>query len=120
MTEPIRECPYCRELVNASAIKCPRCFTVLDRAAYLRESLGGFGHWIAERLEWSRRQQNKKFLGVCSAIGTWTGIPLLPIRALFVYLSLTGNHGLLAYVLLFLFMPDRKQAELARQEKTEE
>src|SRR5207248_2621546 len=105
MGEPIRECPYCRELVNERAIKCPRCFTVLDRVEYLRQSAGGFGYWLAERLEWSRRQKCRKLLGVCAYLASATGLPKIVVRLIFFYLTLTGNHGLLIYVLLFMFLP---------------
>ncbi|MBI4872831.1 MAG: PspC domain-containing protein [Candidatus Riflebacteria bacterium] len=106
MDDPILECPYCRELVKAGAIKCPRCFTVLDRVAYLRQNLGGFGFWLANRLDWCRRQKGRWFLGVCVALNARTGFPLVLLRLLFVLLALTGNHGFTIYVILFLFLPD--------------
>lgn len=106
MEEPLVECPYCREIVKAGIIKCPRCLTVLDRVAYLRQNLGGFGCWLANRLDWCRRQKGRRFLGVCVALNARTGFPLVLLRLLFVLLALTGNHGFLIYLLLFLFLPD--------------
>ncbi len=106
MGEPIQECPYCKEMVKAKAIKCPRCYTVLDRVAYIRESFGGTGAWLANRLDWSRRQQNKLFLGVCSSLAQRTSIPVAMLRVLFVFLALTGGHGVLVYTLLFLLLPE--------------
>lgn len=120
MSEPIRECPYCREMVRLEAIKCPRCFTVLDRAAYLRASMGGFGGWLADRLEWSRRQPRRKFLGVCSALSRRTTVPLALFRLIFIFLTLTGNHGFLVYLLLFAVLPEAPACVVEKKGEREE
>lgn len=55
------------------------------------------------------RDPNQAWLGgVAAGISAYTGLPVLLIRALFVALSFVGGLGIVAYLLLWLVLPEAK------------
>jgi phage shock protein C len=52
-----------------------------------------------------RSQQDRWLGGVCAGLARYAGLEAWLVRLLFVALLLMGGFGVLAYVLLWIFMP---------------
>ena len=52
-----------------------------------------------------RSQQDRWLGGVCAGLARYAGLEAWLVRLLFVALMLMGGFGVLAYVLLWIFMP---------------
>lgn len=57
-----------------------------------------------KKLYRSRTQRN--IAGVCGGLAEYFNIDVTLVRILFVVLTLTGGPGLLAYIILWLIMPE--------------
>lgn len=61
----------------------------------------------------------KKMLGgVCAGFGYWLGWPTWLLRALWVILVLFAGTGVLAYIVLWIFMPATHQLPSDYDERT--
>lgn len=54
-----------------------------------------------------RSESNKMVMGVCGGIGEYLGIDPTLIRLGWIFFSLLGGSGLLAYILATLVMPEQ-------------
>jgi phage shock protein PspC (stress-responsive transcriptional regulator) len=88
----MKDCPYCSEPIQESAVKCRYCGSSLQPSAFHRE--------------WYRSRQGRKIAGVCAGLAEEFGIAATPIRAAFVLLILgSGGMGILLYIVLWVLMP---------------
>ena len=53
-----------------------------------------------------RSRRNRIFLGICGGIGEYFGIDPTVVRAAWIIFCAIGVSGLLAYLLIALFMPE--------------
>ncbi len=54
-----------------------------------------------------RRSQDEKMLaGVCGGFAEWLGWDPTAVRALYVLASLLGGAGILAYIILWIIIPE--------------
>lgn len=54
-----------------------------------------------------RRSQHNRFVaGVCGGFADWLGWDPTAVRALYVLASLIGGAGILAYIILWIVIPD--------------
>lgn len=52
-----------------------------------------------------RSQSQKMIAGVCGGLGQYLGLDPTVVRLVFVLMALGGGHGVLIYLLLWLFVP---------------
>lgn len=52
-----------------------------------------------------KKSQDRKIAGVCAGIAEYAGWTAIQIRILFIIFTGLGGGGLLAYILLAIFMP---------------
>jgi phage shock protein PspC (stress-responsive transcriptional regulator) len=97
----MKNCPYCAEPIQDSAIKCRYCGSNLQGGVLSRE--------------WYRSRRGKKIAGVCAGLAEEFGISTTPIRLAFILLTLIGGPGIILYIILWVVMPyrDAPRAQLA-------
>ncbi len=59
----------------------------------------------------SRSQDDVMIAGVAAGVANYLNIDPIIVRLVFVLLALTGGHGLLLYLILWLVMPQESIAE---------
>src|SRR5215470_5484269 len=92
----MKNCPYCAEPIQESALKCRYCGSSLHGSALQRE--------------WYRSAAGKKIAGVCAGLAEAFGIAVTPIRIAFVLLTLFSlGTGVILYVVLWVVMPLREE-----------
>jgi phage shock protein PspC (stress-responsive transcriptional regulator) len=91
----MKNCPYCAEPIQDSAIKCRYCGSSLQGGALSRE--------------WYRSRRGKKIAGICAGLAEEFGISTTPIRLAFVLLTLIGGPGIILYIILWVVMPYRAE-----------
>lgn len=99
------ECPYCRTENAEDASKCAACAS-----------------WIVEKppvREWTRAREGRRLAGVCRGLADRFGVPVAALRLLFLGSVLFGGWGVLAYLALWLSMPERPGAALATTPRPE-
>jgi phage shock protein PspC (stress-responsive transcriptional regulator) len=96
--ESPRPCPYCAEPISPAAVRCPHCRSHLS----LRDPRG-----------WHRSQPGRKIAGVCAAVAHGLAVPVTPVRLAFVVLTLFHLTGIIAYVALWLIIPEQPGQEPA-------
>lgn len=95
----MKDCPYCAEPIQDSAVKCRYCGSTLLASALQRE--------------WYRSPHGKKIAGVCAGLAETFGIAATPIRIAFVLLTLFSlGTGFILYIVLWLVMPMREEAKV--------
>jgi len=57
-----------------------------------------------------RSQKDRMIGGVCGGLGEYFGIDPTIVRLLFVFFSLTGGPGLIAYLIFLIVVPDQSSA----------
>ena len=102
----MKNCPYCAESIQDSAVKCRYCGSSLQGGMLSRE--------------WYRSRRGKKIAGVCAGLAEEFGMSTTPIRIAFILLTLIGGPGLILYLILWVVMPYREEprAELQHQGAT--
>ncbi len=63
-----------------------------------------------------RSRQDRMIGGVCGGLGDYFGIDPTLVRLLFVFGTLMGFQGLLAYLVLLIVVPEASQAAAVEQE----
>ncbi len=84
-------CPYCRTENAPGAIRCAACTS-----------------WMVDRppaREWVRAREGKMIAGVCRGLASHFGFPVAAVRLAFALTLLLGGWGLVAYVVLWIVMP---------------
>jgi phage shock protein C len=89
--ESDRPCPFCAEMISPAALRCPHCRSRI----YARNPRG-----------WHRSHPGKKLGGVCVALAHALAIPVTPVRLAFVVLTLLSLTGAIAYLALWLVIPE--------------
>jgi phage shock protein PspC (stress-responsive transcriptional regulator) len=87
-------CPYCRTENLPGATRCAHCTS-----------------WMVEEppvREWTRARSGRMIAGVCRGIARRFGLPVAAVRLAFVLSVLIGGWGLLAYVALWIAMPNAR------------
>ena len=91
----MKNCPYCAEPIQESALKCRYCGSSLHGSPLQRE--------------WYRSAAGKKIAGVCAGLAETFGIAATPIRIAFVLLTLFSlGTGMILYIVLWVVMPLRE------------
>jgi phage shock protein C len=95
----MKNCPYCAEPIQESALKCRYCGSGLQASPLQRE--------------WYRASAGKKIAGVCAGLGEAFGIAATPIRIAFVLLTLFSlGTGMILYIVLWVVMPLRDESSI--------
>lgn len=95
MTENERvQCPYCRELILAGAVKCKECGSILGRLPRTSGSK-----------EWVRNLPERKFFGVSAAIAKNYHVSVTLVRLIFILLTFLHLLGLAIYLILVAIIP---------------
>jgi phage shock protein C len=91
-------CPYCRTENRVGATRCAACTS-----------------WMVDRpplREWTRARQGRMIAGVARGLSDRFGVPCAAVRVLFILSILFGGWGILAYVALWIAMPEEPLALL--------
>ncbi len=94
-----RQCPYCAEEIRAEAVKCRYCGSMLEAGSALTRA-------------WRRNRRHKMIAGVCAGLAEEFGISVTIVRLAFVLGTLVSGMGIIIYLVLWVVMPDRPEAEL--------
>lgn len=99
---PLKECPYCRELIKEEASRCYHCRSWLNLTSAFQTT---WSRTTGLRTSWYRSRTDKIATGVCGGLARNLDIDSTLVRVGFVALTLYGGHGILLYVLLRVLMP---------------
>ncbi|MFH0961597.1 MAG: PspC domain-containing protein [archaeon] len=55
-----------------------------------------------------RSKRNRKLAGVCGGLAEYFGVDPTLIRLLWIFFCLAGGAGLLAYIIAWIVMPEKK------------
>ncbi len=56
----------------------------------------------------AKTKDDKKIFGICGGLGKYTPLPVWLWRAIFIITLFWGGLGLIAYIILAIFMPKEK------------
>ncbi len=90
----MKQCPYCAEDIQESALKCRYCGSMLSGSALSRT--------------WYRSRHGKMIAGVCAGLAEHFGISVTALRLALVLLTLGLGWGVIIYVVLWVIMPYRE------------
>ena len=62
-----------------------------------------------------RSQTDMRLGGVCGGLGEYLNVDPTVIRLVFILLALTGGHGILLYIILWLLMPFKPAQTLSTE-----
>ena len=65
----------------------------------------------AELRDMRKSAKDRKIAGICGGLGEYTPLPAWLWRVLFLTSLFVGGVGLIAYLLLWIFMPAAKSSE---------
>jgi phage shock protein C len=65
-----------------------------------------------------RSRTDSRIAGVCGGLGEYFDIDPTLIRLIFVLLALTGGHGVLLYIILWIVVPFQDQTQSLTSEKS--
>lgn len=99
---PLKECPYCRELIKEAASRCYHCRSWLSLTSAIQTA---WGKTSGLKTSWLRSRNDKIVFGVCGGLARNLDVDSTLVRVGFVALTLYGGHGILLYVLARLLMP---------------
>src|SRR5262245_31842814 len=94
----MKNCPYCAEPIQDSAVKCRYCGSRVQGSMLSRE--------------WYRSRRGKRVAGVCAGLAEEFGISTTPLRLAFMLLTLIGGPGVILYLILWVIMPYRDEPEV--------
>jgi phage shock protein C len=58
-----------------------------------------------------RSRTDSRIAGVCGGLGEYLDVDPTVIRLIFVLLALTGGHGVLLYIILWIVMPPASRVQ---------
>jgi phage shock protein PspC (stress-responsive transcriptional regulator) len=85
-------CPFCRTENHAGAVKCAACASWMVEPPPVRE--------------WLRPRRGRMIAGVCRGLAERFGLPVAACRFAFLISLCLGLLGLIAYVALWIAMPN--------------
>jgi phage shock protein PspC (stress-responsive transcriptional regulator) len=100
----MKNCPYCAEPIQDSALKCRYCGSGLQGSVLGRE--------------WHRSRRGKKIAGVCAGLAEEFGISTTPLRLAFVLMALWGP-GIILYIVMWAVMPYRDEPRVVLEHRGE-
>lgn len=65
-----------------------------------------------------RSTSDKMIAGICGGLGQYLGIDSTIVRLIFVLLALAGGPGILAYIILWLIVPEEGGAQVIDAQET--
>ncbi|MBN1122173.1 MAG: PspC domain-containing protein [Anaerolineae bacterium] len=71
---------------------------------------------MSESKKLYRSHENRIIGGVCTGLGDYFGVDPVLIRLVFVALALVNGMGILAYLILWLIVPEKGAGELAGED----
>jgi len=95
--ETLVECPFCREFVKETAVKCYHCRSWLQPGTAILSPC-------------YRPREGRTLWGVCAGLSKKFGYDVAVVRLVFIALFLLGGHGLFLYIVLRLLMPEEGAA----------
>lgn len=60
--------------------------------------------------ELAKSKDDRKIIGICGGLGKYTPLPSWLWRAIFIITLFTGGIGIIAYIVLTIFMPKEKES----------
>ncbi len=84
-------CPYCRSENQPGATRCAACTSWLTDQPPARD--------------WVRPREGRVIAGVCRGLANHFGLPVAAVRAAFLLSTFLGALGIVAYLVLWVVMP---------------
>ena len=85
-------CPYCLSEVPDGATRCAACTSWVGQGRSIRE--------------WTRARTGRMIAGVCRGLANRFELPIAAVRVVFLLSIPFGGWGILAYLALWIAMPE--------------